>query len=173
MERRHQPGPGLREFRPGQPTAGQTCSRKVPAVTTSKVPAVSSRKVPAVTTSALPHNATKIQGSCPQRSCEALEISQGWLEALLPSHRWIRWEIATSGNIKYWEGIPGFLREFTIRSQTMYPTWPSEARLLDENFSKKPHNAKKRPKKPNRLFKDQKKATLYLRYCHSFVTKYI
>jgi len=35
MERRHQPRPGLREFRPGQPTAGQTCSRKVPQVTTS------------------------------------------------------------------------------------------------------------------------------------------
>ena len=33
------------------------------------------------------HNATKIQGSCPQRSCEALELSQGRLEALLPSHR--------------------------------------------------------------------------------------
>jgi len=30
MERRHQPRPGLREFRPGQPTAGQTCSWKVP-----------------------------------------------------------------------------------------------------------------------------------------------
>jgi len=44
-------------------------------------------KVPAVTTSALPHNATKIQGSCPQRSGEVLEFSQGRLEALLPSHR--------------------------------------------------------------------------------------
>ena len=30
LERRHQPRPGLREFRPGQPTAGQTCPRKVP-----------------------------------------------------------------------------------------------------------------------------------------------
>jgi len=38
-------------------------------------------KVPAVTTSALPHNATTIQGSCPQRSGEALELSQGRLEA--------------------------------------------------------------------------------------------
>ena len=66
LERRHQPRPGLREPRPGQPTAGQTCPRKVPAVTTS----------------ALPHNATKIQGSCRQRSGEALELSQGWLEAL-------------------------------------------------------------------------------------------
>ena len=44
----------------------------------------------------------------PQRSGEALERSQGRLEALLPSHRWIRWEIAISGQIKYWEGIPGF-----------------------------------------------------------------
>ena len=81
LERRHQPRPGLREPRPGQPTAGQTFFRKVPAVTTL----------------ALPHNATKIQGSCPQRSAEALELSQGRLEALLPSHRSIRREIATSG----------------------------------------------------------------------------
>ena len=35
MECRYQPGPGLREFRPGQTTAGQTCSRKDPAVTIS------------------------------------------------------------------------------------------------------------------------------------------
>jgi len=61
MERRHQPRPGLREFRPGQPTAGQTCPRKVPAVTTS----------------AFPYNATEAQGSCPQRSGEELELSQG------------------------------------------------------------------------------------------------
>jgi len=74
MERRHQFGPGLREFRPGQPTAGQTCPRKHPAVTTL----------------AFPYNATKRQGSCPQRSGEALELSQGWLDALLPSHRWMR-----------------------------------------------------------------------------------
>ena len=52
MERRHQLRPGLREFRPGQPTAGQTYSRKVPEVTTS----------------AFPHNAAEAQGSCPQRS---------------------------------------------------------------------------------------------------------
>jgi len=71
LERRHQPRPGLRGPRAGQPTAGQTCPRKVPAVTTS----------------VLPHNATKIQGSCPQRSGEALGLSQGRVEALLPSHR--------------------------------------------------------------------------------------
>jgi len=71
LECRHQPTPGLREFWPGQPTARQTCPRKVPAVTTS----------------ALPHNATKIRGPYPQRSGEALELSQGRLEALLPSHR--------------------------------------------------------------------------------------
>ena len=71
MERRHQPGPGPHEFRPGHLTAGQTCSRKVPAVTKS----------------ALLHNATKTPGSCPQRSGEALEISQGRLKALLPSCR--------------------------------------------------------------------------------------
>jgi len=80
-----------------------------------------------VTTSAHPHNATKIQGSCPQRSGEALELSQGRLEALLPSHRWIRREIATSGQAWYWEGIPGFLREPTFSGSTMYPTW-----LLEE-----------------------------------------
>jgi len=34
-------------------------------------------KVPAVTTSALPHNATEVQSSCPQRPCEDLELSQG------------------------------------------------------------------------------------------------
>ena len=61
MERRHQAGPGLREFRLGQLTAGQTCSRKVTAVTTS----------------VYPHNATETQGSCPQRSDEAVELSQG------------------------------------------------------------------------------------------------
>ena len=61
LERWHQPRPGRREFRPGKPTAGQTCPRKVPAVTTS----------------ALLHSATKIQGPCPQRSGEALELSQG------------------------------------------------------------------------------------------------
>ena len=110
MERRYQPRPGLREFRPGQPTDGQTCSWKVPAVTPST----------------FPHNATEAQLSCPQRSGEALELSQSLLEALLPSHRSIRWEIATSGHIKHWEGLPGFLRELAICCQTMYPTWLSE-----------------------------------------------
>jgi len=38
MQRRHKPGPGLCEFRPEQPTAGQTCSKNVPAVTTSALP---------------------------------------------------------------------------------------------------------------------------------------
>jgi len=71
MERRQQPRPGLREFRPGQPTAGQTCSKMDLAVTTS----------------AFPYNATEAQGSCPQRYGEALELSQGRLEALLLSHR--------------------------------------------------------------------------------------
>jgi len=61
MERRHLPRPDLREFRPGQPTVGQTCSWKVPAVTMS----------------AFPHNATEAQGSCPQRFGEVLELSQG------------------------------------------------------------------------------------------------
>jgi len=56
MERQHQPKHGLREFRPGQPTAWQTCSRKAPAITTL----------------ALSHNATEYQNSCLQRSDEAL-----------------------------------------------------------------------------------------------------
>jgi len=52
MERQHQPRPGLRKFRPEQPTDGQTYFRKVPEVTTS----------------AFPHNATEAQGSCPVHS---------------------------------------------------------------------------------------------------------
>jgi len=36
MERPHQPGPSLREFRTGQLTAGEMCSGKVPAVTDSQ-----------------------------------------------------------------------------------------------------------------------------------------
>jgi len=100
LECRHQPTPGLREFWPGQPTARQTCPRKVPAVTTS----------------ALPHNATKIRGPYPQRSGEALELSQGRLEALLPSHRWIRWEIATSGHTRPFRGHTRiFARAYFLR----------------------------------------------------------
>ena len=37
MQRRHQPGPGLRKFRPGQPTVRQTCPWKVPAVRPSLI----------------------------------------------------------------------------------------------------------------------------------------
>ena len=131
MEPCHQPRPGLREFRPGQPTARQTCSRKVPAGTTS----------------ALPDNATEAQGSCPQRSGQGLELLQGWLEALLPSHRWIHWEIATSGHMKYWEDIPGFLRELTIRGQQCIPRgrrknyapcWDKEGETLYCSFIRAP-----------------------------------
>ena len=71
LERWHQSRPGRREFWPGQPTDGQTYPRKVFAVTTS----------------VFPYNANEAQGSCPQRSGEALELCQGWLEALLPFHR--------------------------------------------------------------------------------------
>ena len=98
LERRHQPRPGLRKFWPGQLTAGQRCPRKVTAVTTS----------------AFPHSAIKIPGACPQWSGEALELLQGRLEALLPSHRWIHREITTSGHTRYWEGIPRFLQEPTF-----------------------------------------------------------
>jgi len=127
MERRNQPRPGLRELRPGQPTAGQTCSWKVFEVTTS----------------AFPHNATEAQGSCPQRSGEALELPQGWLETLLPSHRWIRWEIATSGHIKHWGRIPRFLRGPTIcgqrciprgRRKNYVPLWYKECETLYRSF---------------------------------------
>ena len=74
MERRHQSRSGFRECQPGQLTTGQTCFRKDPAVTTP----------------ALSHKATETQSSCPQRSGEALELSQSWLEVLLPSYRWIQ-----------------------------------------------------------------------------------
>ena len=48
MERRHQHRSGFRDSQPGQPTAGQTCPRKVPAVTTSALPHNAKRfKVPA------------------------------------------------------------------------------------------------------------------------------
>ena len=52
-----------------------------------------------------PHNnATEVQSSCLQRSRNELELSQDWLKALLPSHRWIGWEIATSRYNKHREG---------------------------------------------------------------------
>jgi len=52
---------------------------------------------------------------------------------------------------------------------TLGPPW-----LPDENFNKKPNNAKKRPEKGQTdCLKANKKDKLYLRYCHSFVTKNI
>ena len=131
MERQQQPRPGLYESRPRKPTAWQTCSWKVPAVTTS----------------ALPHNATNTQASCPQRSGEALELSKGWLEALLPSHRWIRWEIATSGHIKYWEGIPRFWEGLLSaaklcmphgRRKNYVPSWDKECETVYRSFIRAP-----------------------------------
>ena len=59
------------------------------------------REVPAVTTLAFHHNATEIQSFSPLRSGEPLKLSQGWLEALLPSYRWFSWETATSGHNKH------------------------------------------------------------------------
>ena len=50
----------------------------------------------------------------PAHSDPVKQFSQRWLEALLPSHRWIRREIATSGHTRYWEGIPGYFRETTF-----------------------------------------------------------
>jgi len=66
MERRQKPRPGLRECLSGQPTAEQTCPRKVLEATTS----------------AFSHNATKTQSSCPQQSGEALELLEGLLEVI-------------------------------------------------------------------------------------------
>jgi len=49
-----------------------------------------------------------------------------------------------------------------------------ESRLPDENFNKKPNSAKKRREKGQTdCLKARKKAKLYLRYYHAFVTKYI
>jgi len=80
MESRYQLGPGLLNCRPGQPTAWQACSRKVPAVTTPT----------------LSHNATEARSFCLQRSGEALELGQRMREPspLLPpspSGDWL-WE---------------------------------------------------------------------------------
>ena len=110
LERWHQPRPGLREPRPGQTTAGQTCPSKVPAVTKS----------------VLHHNATETQDSCPQRSGEALELSQGWLEALclLTDESVERLLPLDTSNIE--RAYQDFLWEPAICGQTMYPTWPSE-----------------------------------------------
>jgi len=61
IECRHQPRPGLRVFRPWQPTARQTWSKIVPVVTTL----------------ALPQNATKTQGSLPTAIQCHIEIFAG------------------------------------------------------------------------------------------------
>jgi len=112
MERRH-----LRECRPGQPTAGQTYSRKVPAVTKP----------------ALSHNATKTQSSCPQRSGKTLELSQRWLEAFLPSHRWIHWEVATFGHKTLRRHSKNFVRACYPRSNNAshVPCWDKACETLN------------------------------------------
>ena len=71
MERRHQPGPSLRESRPGQPTDWQTYSRKVPAVTTTTVS----------------HHTTETQSSCLAVIRWSVKLLQGWVELLLPFYR--------------------------------------------------------------------------------------
>ena len=60
------PGPGLREFQPGQQIAGQTCSRKVPTVTPS----------------ALHHNANKTQDSSDPVISVSLKLKKAALSAL-------------------------------------------------------------------------------------------
>jgi len=47
------------------------------------------RSVLAVTTPTLSYNVTEIPNSCLEPSGKVLELSQRWLETLLPSHRWI------------------------------------------------------------------------------------
>jgi len=72
VEGRHQSRPGLHEFHPGQPTVDRRVSGKFLVASWGMGNVVI---VHTITTLALPHNATKIQGSCPQRSGEALELS--------------------------------------------------------------------------------------------------
>ena len=106
MECRHQPGPGFHKFRPRKPTAEQAYSRKIPEVTASS----------------LPHNATKPQGSCPQRSTEELELSQGWLEALLPlTGESVERLPPPSRHIKYWECLSTSQQPTTLYGTAALP----------------------------------------------------
>ena len=72
------------------------------------------------------HIATEAQSSCLQQSSEALKLSKGWLETIFLSHRWICWEIATSGHNKHWEGRSIIFHEPALCGQTTYPTWLSQ-----------------------------------------------
>jgi len=85
----------------------------------------------------------KTQGSCPLRSGEALELSQGWLKALFLSYRWIRREIATSGYIEYRQGIPRFCESLLSaakqciprsRRKNIVPRWGKECETLCRSF---------------------------------------
>jgi len=64
---------------------------------------------------------------------------------LLPSHRWVRWEIATSGDINHWAGIPGFLQEPTFadkqcsscgRRKNYVPCWDKECETVYRSFTR-------------------------------------
>ena len=105
----HQPRLGLHEFQPEQPTAGQTCPRKVPVVTMS----------------ALPHNGTKIQGSCPQQSGEALELSQGhWKCFCLLTGESVE-RLPPPDTLDIERAYQNFC-ESLLSAAKQYPTWPSE-----------------------------------------------
>ena len=110
MERRYQPGLGLRECWPWQPTAWQMCFGIVFLVTTP----------------ILTHNAAEAQDSFLHRSSEALEHPKGWLESLLPPYRWIRWNITTSRHNKHREGIQGPRESLQFAAKAIYPAWPSQ-----------------------------------------------
>ena len=74
---------------------------------------------------------------------KALELSQGWLKALLPSYKWIRWEIATSGHIKYREAYQDFCESLLSaakqciprgRCKNDVPCWDKECETLCRSF---------------------------------------
>ena len=72
---------------------------------------------------------------------DPVRLSQCWLEALLPSCTWIRWEIATSGHNKHREGIPRILQEPANCGKVMYPTWSSQELCAMLGHSAKLFNA--------------------------------
>jgi len=63
------------------------------------------------------------------------------------SDKWIRWEIATSGHTKYWEGVPGFCESLLSaakqciplgRRKNYVPCWDKECETLHRSFTRVP-----------------------------------